>query len=184
MVPKAGGAQRGRGRWAGVKGRAEEATPNPGVEDGDADAIGGEGRGVRAGHSLDQAMEAEAAQVVTHLRRAVGLVDGIGRRRADGTALADTSDHEQTVDERVDPLLELGQVFEPGRIPTSLGLLRTVSICKPLAFFKYCLTLLRLKEKSIFTSVPGEKGSRRSRLRGPTAVNPVVGLGSALGAKR
>ena len=42
-----------------------------GVEDGDADALGREGVGVRAWRALDQPVEAEAAQVIAHLRGAV-----------------------------------------------------------------------------------------------------------------
>jgi len=38
-----------------------------GVEDGDADAVGGDGVGVGAGNALDEPVQAEPAQVVAHL---------------------------------------------------------------------------------------------------------------------
>src|SRR6266566_9779566 len=49
-----------------------------GVEDGDAGALGGEGVAVGARGALDQPVEAKAAQVVTHLRRAVGAAGESG----------------------------------------------------------------------------------------------------------
>ena len=48
-----------------------------GVEDGDSESFGGEGVGV-GGHSDDEAMEAEAAQVVGHLVGGVGGAEQSG----------------------------------------------------------------------------------------------------------
>ena len=158
----------GRRGLVGVEERAEQPGLQLGVEDGDADALGGEGVGVGARCSLDEAVEAEAAQVVAHLRGAVvpaeesghmpakalvgeagdgvddeaeragqghgalipeaqgsgslalpyvGLVDALEERRADGTALAGTFDHKQTVVDLAGLVHELGQVLEPGEDP-------------------------------------------------------------------
>ena len=53
--------------------------------------------------------------------------------------------------------------------PMSAGLLMTVSMRSALPSFRYCFTRLCLKEKSIFTSVPGEILARNGPLvrRGP-----------------
>ena len=44
----------------------------------------------------------------------VGLVDALKERRADGTALAGTFDHKQTVVDLAGLVDELGQMLEPG----------------------------------------------------------------------
>src|SRR6266851_6062067 len=49
-----------------------------GVEDGDADALGGEGVAVGARRALGQAVEAQTAQVVAHLRGAVVAAEESG----------------------------------------------------------------------------------------------------------
>ena len=49
-----------------------------GVEDGDSDPLGGEPVGVGARVTLDQTVEAEAAEVVAHLRRAVAVAEESG----------------------------------------------------------------------------------------------------------
>jgi hypothetical protein len=49
-----------------------------GVEDGDADAFGSHGVRVRPVRALDQSVEAETAQVITHLRRGVVLAEESG----------------------------------------------------------------------------------------------------------
>ncbi len=87
----------------------------------------------------------------------VGLVDALEEHRADGTALAGTLDHKQTAIDLTALFDQLSQVFEPGEHADVLGLLMTVSMRSALPSFRYCLTRLCLKLKSIFTSVPGEK---------------------------
>src|SRR5439155_20784291 len=52
---------------------SEDAVVDLVVEDGDADAFGGEGVGVGVGDALDEAVEAEATQVVGHLGSGVVL---------------------------------------------------------------------------------------------------------------
>jgi hypothetical protein len=62
----------------GFEERLEESGPELGVEDGDAKAFRGELVGVGAGDALDQAVEAESAQVVAHLRGAVDAAEESG----------------------------------------------------------------------------------------------------------
>ena len=52
-------------RLVGLEERSEQASSHFGVEDGDTDALGGQAIGVRARGSLDEAVKAETAQVVT-----------------------------------------------------------------------------------------------------------------------
>ena len=56
----------------GGRARAEDAQVDLGAEEGDAQPEGGEGVAVRAGHALDQVMQAEAAQIVGHRAARVG----------------------------------------------------------------------------------------------------------------
>src|SRR5689334_13091298 len=61
-----------RGIDEGGRGRAEDAQVDLGAEEGDAQAEAGEGVAVGAGHALDQAVEAEASEVVGHGGARVG----------------------------------------------------------------------------------------------------------------
>jgi hypothetical protein len=52
----------------------------------------------------------------------VGLVDALKERRADGTTLAGTFDHKQTVVDPSGSLYQLGEMLESGQDPDVLGL--------------------------------------------------------------
>jgi hypothetical protein len=52
----------------------------------------------------------------------VGLVDALKERRADGTTLAGTFDHKQTVVDPTGSLHEFGEMLESGENPDVLGL--------------------------------------------------------------
>ena len=67
-----GAADLDRGGWfVGVEQWAQEPVLELGVEDGDADAVGGEDVGVAVWEALDEAVQAQAAEVVAHLGRGV-----------------------------------------------------------------------------------------------------------------
>ena len=68
MVARARRSSSGCG-WlvGGGEERAEEAVVELGVEDGDADPVGGEAVGVGVRDAFDEPVEAEAAEVVAHL---------------------------------------------------------------------------------------------------------------------
>jgi hypothetical protein len=55
-------------RLVGFEERAEEPSVELGAEHRDAQSLGGEGVGVGAGDAGDESVEAEASQVVGHLR--------------------------------------------------------------------------------------------------------------------
>jgi hypothetical protein len=65
-------------RLVGVEERSEQSTVELGVEDGNADAFGRHGVRVRPRHALNQSVETESAQVITHLRRAVVTAEESG----------------------------------------------------------------------------------------------------------
>ncbi len=73
----------------------------------------------------------------------VGLVDALKECRADGTALAGTFDHKQTVVDLAGPVDELGQMLEPGEDPDVPRFVDDGfdTQCSP---FRYCLTRLYL----------------------------------------
>ena len=84
----------GFGGWfVGVEEGSEEPVAELGVEDGDADPVGGQDVGVLAGDALDQPVQPEAAEVVAHLALRVGLLEVSGdewakalvREAGDGT---------------------------------------------------------------------------------------------------
>ena len=72
-------AERGSGRWMIYGQKWSEKTPvDLGVEDGDADAVGGRHIHVRAWLAADQALAAEATQAIRHLRRGIGAGEESG----------------------------------------------------------------------------------------------------------
>ena len=120
------------------------------------DAGGGvddEAEGAGQGHG---ALVPEAQRSGSLALPYAGLVDALEERRADGTALAGMFDHKQAVVDLAGLADQLGQASSRAGTPMSAGLLITVSMRSALPSFRYCFTRLCLKEKSIFTSVPGE----------------------------
>ena len=72
-----------RGWFVGVEQGPEESVLQLGVEDRDADALGGEDVGVAAGKAGDEPVEPQAAEVVTHLALAVVLAEVSGDEPAE-----------------------------------------------------------------------------------------------------
>src|SRR6185312_11378826 len=62
-----------RGWSVGVEERSQQPVVELGVEDGDADVLGGEDVAVAAGQALDESVQAQAAQVVAHVGVGVGV---------------------------------------------------------------------------------------------------------------
>ena len=75
-----------RGGWlVGVQEWAQEPVLEFGVEDGDADPVGGEDVACcLCGHAPDEAVEAQAPQVVAHLAGGVVAGRGVRRRAREG----------------------------------------------------------------------------------------------------
>ena len=77
---------------------AQEPVLELGVEHGDADAFAGELVGVGAREALDQAVQAQAAEVVAHLGLALGLAEVLADESAEalvgeaGEALEDVAE--------------------------------------------------------------------------------------------
>src|SRR6185437_12461623 len=67
-----------RGWSVGVEERSQQPVVELGVEDGDADALGGEDIAVAAGQALDESVQAQAAQVVAHVGAGVGVAEQSG----------------------------------------------------------------------------------------------------------
>jgi hypothetical protein len=72
----------------------------------------------------------------------VGLVDALEERRADGTALAGTLDHKQTVVDLTALFDQLSQVLEPGEHADVLGLVDDGLDAKCPPFLQVSLQLL------------------------------------------
>ena len=78
------------------------------------DGVDDETEGTGQGHG---ALIPEAERSGSLALPCVGLVDALEERRADGTALAGTLDHKQTVVDLAGLGDEFGQVLEPGEDP-------------------------------------------------------------------
>src|SRR5690349_6024327 len=117
-----GGINEGGRAWA------QDAQMNLGAEEGDAEAEASEGIAVGPGHSLDQAMQAEASQVVSHRAARVGGEVAAEQRRDLWTQVAvaeagrEVSEAAQGLEQRQDARVAKAQGRDALAVPLARSL--------------------------------------------------------------